>query len=230
MDITIRSLSKTYSDAGRVLCVLQDLNVQFSAGNSYAIVGRSGIGKSTLLHLVGALDTPQHGSVMYGDTDVVRLSPDERARFRGKHVGFIFQFHQLLPEFTALENVAMPCLIAEEDYASSLARANELLDLVGLRDRAQHRPGELSGGEQQRVAIARALMRRPSVVLADEPTGNLDIQTAAEIQRLLLDVQRRDGMTLVVVTHSQELSKAVNVALEMQPGGALIAANRGSSN
>lgn len=221
MDIIVENLSKSYNDAGRPLCVIDNLSAHFLSGRSYSIVGRSGIGKSTLLHLIGALDAPQSGSVRYGDTDVVELSPDRRAAFRGGHVGFIFQFHQLLAEFDAVENVAMPCIIAGEAESIATNKAKEILSQVGLAHRGHHRPGELSGGEQQRVAIARALVRKPAIVLADEPTGNLDSQTAGEIQELLLGLQQRDKMTLVVVTHSKDLATATDFAMEMLPGGSL---------
>lgn len=192
-----------------------------------AIIGRSGIGKSTLMHLLGGLDTPTSGSVRYGEHVVSAMSSDQRAAFRGKHVGFIFQFHHLLPEFSALENVSMPLIIAGVDTRAAQERAAVLLERMGIAERMGHLPSQLSGGEQQRVAIARALVTQPRVVLADEPTGNLDVNTAAEVQELLLEMNREQRNTLIIVTHSRELARSMDLVVEMLPGGALVSRELG---
>lgn len=221
MRIRTDRLRKTYRDAARELVIIDDLTCEFPASGSVAVVGRSGIGKSTLLHLLGGLDTPTSGSVWYDDLNVSALNGDELAAFRGRHVGFIFQFHHLLPEFSALENVAMPLVIAGVSDEVATERAHAMLTRVRLAERCSHRPGQLSGGEQQRVAIARALVSEPAVVLADEPTGNLDVDTAAAVQDLLLTMNRELGNLLVVVTHSPDLARAMDRRVEMEPGGTL---------
>ena len=221
--LELRALTKSYQDADRTLTVINNLNFVFPKSGSVGIIGRSGIGKSTLLHLLGGLDKPTSGSVRYGEVVLSELGSDERAAFRAKNVGFIFQFHNLLPEFTAIENVAMPLLMVGESEASAQAKARELLNRMGLDSRSGHLPSQLSGGEQQRVAIARALVTRPAVVLADEPTGNLDVSTAAEVQSLLLEMNRELGNVLIIVTHNQELAKSLSMVVEMLPGGELIA-------
>ena len=174
------------------------------------------------MHLIGGLDLPTSGTVHYGSQRVSSMPPDERATFRGKNVGFIFQFHHLLPEFSALENVALPLIMSGKEEGEANAEASQLLDRMGLKQRELHLPSELSGGEQQRVAIARALVARPRVVLADEPTGNLDVSTAAEVQRVLLDMNRELKNTLIVVTHNEELARSMDLVVEMLPGGALV--------
>ena len=221
MRIQITDLHKSYRDADRSLTVIESLTVEFPAGKSVAIVGASGVGKSTLLHLVGGLDRASSGKVFFDDTDITRLSGDALANFRGSHVGFIFQFHHLLPEFTALENVEMPLLIGGWTRSEAADRARELLERVGLAGRVQHRPSELSGGEQQRVAVARAVAASPAVVLADEPTGNLDVESAGEVQRLLLELNQATGGTLIIATHSHDLARSMDVVFEMVPGGYL---------
>lgn len=220
--LELRSLTKSYQDADRTLTVINDLNFVFPKSGSVGIIGRSGIGKSTLLHLLGGLDRPTSGSVRYGDVVLSELGSDERAAFRAKNVGFIFQFHNLLPEFTAIENVAMPLLMVGESESTAHAKGRELLARMGLDARKDHLPSQLSGGEQQRVAIARALVTRPAVVLADEPTGNLDVSTAAEVQALLLEMNRELGNVLIIVTHNQELAKSLSKVVEMMPGGELL--------
>lgn len=223
MQVKVEHVTKRYRDADQDLVVINDLNFCFPPQGSIAIIGRSGIGKSTLLHLLGGLDTPSSGCVLYNSTNVSALSVDARARFRATTVGFIFQFHHLLPEFSARENVTMPLIIggAMEDEAAE--RAEHFLDLVGLSKRVDHLPSQLSGGEQQRVAIARALVTEPRVVLADEPTGNLDVRTAEEVQDVLLESNRRLQNTLIVVTHNTELAKNMDMTVEMLPGGGLVA-------
>ena len=222
MRIRLENLTKSYQDADRELTVIRDLTFSFPEKGSVAIIGRSGIGKSTLMHLLGGLDVPTRGRVMYGDRAVSELSSDERAAFRASKVGFIFQFHHLLPEFSALENVAMPLTIAGVSDGEAFDVAAELLVRMGLKDRMEHRPSQLSGGEQQRVAIARALVAQPRVVLADEPTGNLDVATAAEVQSIVLELNRELENTLIVVTHNQDLARSMDLVIEMLPGGELV--------
>lgn len=226
MRIRAENLNKSYLDADRELTVISGLNFAFPERGSVAIIGRSGIGKSTLLHLLGGLDTPSSGRVLYDDLVVNELSSDERAAFRAKHVGFIFQFHHLLPEFNARENVAMPLTIAGVSDSEAYRCADELLFRMGLESRLTHRPAQLSGGEQQRVAIARALIAKPRVVLADEPTGNLDVKTALEVQRVVLELNREIGNTMIVVTHNRELAQSMDLVVEMLPGGELVEADR----
>lgn len=219
--LSLKELTKSYQDADRTLTVIGGLTYTFPEKGSVGIIGRSGIGKSTLLHLLGGLDRPTSGSVMYGETQLSSLSSDERAAFRAKNVGFIFQFHNLLPEFSALENVAMPLLMVGEPESNAQERARELLARMNLDSRREHLPSQLSGGEQQRVAIARALVTNPAVVLADEPTGNLDVTTAGEVQELLLKMNEELGNVLIIVTHNQELAKCLGTVVEMLPGGTL---------
>lgn len=219
--ICLKSVTKTYSDVTSDLVVIKSLSYTFATGKSCAIVGRSGIGKSTLLHLIGGLDRPQAGEIYVEGTNITGLNDVEMTSFRGSRIGFIFQFHHLLPEFTARENVAMPLIIAGMKRAQALEAATEVLVRVGLKDRLAHIPGKLSGGEQQRVAIARSLVARPALVLADEPTGNLDARTAEVVRQLLLEIQREHGTTLVVVTHSDEFAGSMDYTVEMQYGGSL---------
>lgn len=221
MKISVTELRKSFRDAESELTVIDSLSFEFPEARSIAIVGRSGIGKSTLLHLLGGLDRPSAGRIFYDSTDIAALSVDDLSAFRGRSVGFVFQFHHLLPEFSALENVAMPLLINGCPERQALSDARAMLEHVGLANRADHIPGKLSGGEQQRVAIARAVVTRPAVILADEPTGNLDLATARQAQQLLLEINKELRNTLIVVTHSTELAEAMDVVLEMQPGGAL---------
>ncbi len=195
---------------GGRLEVLKGIDLRILQGECLAVVGPSGAGKSTLLHILGALDRPSQGKVLFRGEEVFRRPDPELARFRNRHMGFVFQFHHLLPEFTALENTAMPARIGGRSRAEAEGTARELLDAVGLSQRLSHRPGELSGGEQQRVALARALAQGPEILLADEPTGNLDHGTGEAIHRLLLDWNRRSGVTLVVVTHNRELAEAMD--------------------
>lgn len=214
-------VSKSYDDAGRSLTVLDQVTAEIPSGCHCSIIGRSGVGKSTLLHLLGALDAPNRGDIYIGETNLARLKGDERSDFRGAHIGFIFQFHHLLPEFTALENVAMPLYIQGVSDEEAQQRAGDLLRETGLANRLLHRPGELSGGEQQRVAVARALVHQPSIVLADEPTGSLDVETGAEVQTLITEMCRKFASTLIVVTHNRELAHSFDTIFEMVPGGQL---------
>jgi lipoprotein-releasing system ATP-binding protein len=196
--------------SGGRLEVLKGIDLRVEPGECLAVVGPSGAGKTTLLHILGALDRPTRGCVLFRGEEVFRRPDPELARFRNRHVGFVFQFHHLLPAFTALENVAMPARIAGLARTEAEARAEVLLRATGLGERLAHRPAQLSGGEQQRVALARALVLEPELLLADEPTGNLDHTTGEAIHRLLLDCNRRTGVTLVVVTHNRELAKSMD--------------------
>lgn len=200
------------------LPVLDGIDLDIQAGEMLAVVGASGVGKSTLLHILGALDKPTSGKLYYGDIDVFGLDNGRLSRFRNERVGFVFQFHHLLPEFTALENVMMPALIRRMDREKAAAAAESILTDVGLGSRLLHRPGELSGGEQQRVAVARALMLKPDVVLADEPTGNLDMHTGEAIHDLLLGINKEQGITFVIVTHNDKLAVRADRVLRMADG------------
>ena len=203
---------------GRELRVLGGVNLRVESGEAVAIVGSSGAGKSTLLHLLGGLDRPTSGGVFLGGRDVSEVDGDELAWIRNRGVGFVFQFHHLLREFTALENVMMPCLIAGRPRRASEDRARELLTLVGLNERLSHRPTQLSGGEQQRVAVARALAAEPPLLLADEPSGNLDTQTSEELHDLLFRLRASQGLGMVLVTHNRELAGRADRVLELREG------------
>jgi lipoprotein-releasing system ATP-binding protein len=217
-----RGLTKRYATARGALEVLANLDLDVAAGDMVAVVGESGTGKSTLLHLLGALDRPTEGSVRYRGEDVFAQKDEALARWRNRAVGFVFQFHHLLPEFTALENVAMPALIAGQSVREARPRAAELLERFGLAERAEHRPSQLSGGEQQRVAVARALMNRPGLVLADEPTGNLDTKTAEhlhdELRALVAAGEGGAEHALVVVTHNPALAARADRVLRLDGG------------
>ena len=204
--LKISGLCKSYQSGDQVLEVLKDLTLEIEEGAQVAITGESGSGKSTLLHLVGGMEKPSAGEILFGDTDIVGLQGEQLAKFRNSTVGFVFQFHHLLPEFTALENVMFPLLIRGAPSSEAAKRAAELLDEVGLAQRSHHQPGELSGGEQQRVAIARALVGNPGLLLGDEPTGNLDEKTSASIHQLLLQIHKDYGLTSIIVTHNPALA------------------------
>jgi lipoprotein-releasing system ATP-binding protein len=216
--VHIEGLAKTYLMADRRLEVLRGIDLEIAEGELVALTGPSGAGKSTFLHLLGTLDVPTRGRVLYDGEDVFERGEEGLAAFRNGTVGFVFQSHHLLPEFTALENAIMPALIRRMPRAEARRRGNEMLARVGLADRAEHRPGELSGGEQQRVALARALCLSPRLLLADEPTGNLDPQTAEGIHALLLDLNRGLGITAVVVTHNERLAQALPRRLRLLEG------------
>jgi len=205
-------------DTPREISVLKDVSFSVDKGELIGIVGPSGAGKSTLLQIMGVLDHPSRGAVSFEGIEPFRLSPDKLAGFRNSKVGFVFQFHHLLPEFNALENVMMPLLIAGQPGKKAAKTAREILDLVGLSERLTHRPGELSGGEQQRVAVARAAVHGPEVILADEPTGNLDRGTGEKVFDILLDLNKQQGVTLVVVTHSMQLAAKMERVLRLADG------------
>ena len=216
--IRAEGLAKAYRSGRDRVVVFQDLSVEIAQGEMVAVVGPSGAGKSTLLHLLGGLDRPSAGSVKLGEFDIFKLGDVDLARFRNSEIGFIFQFHHLLPEFTALENVMMPLLIGRRNHAEAGGRAVSVLERVGLSDRATHRPGEMSGGEQARVALARALVARPRVLLADEPTGDLDSRTSESIHSLLKEVHESQKLTSVIVTHNERLASICDRVLHLEDG------------
>lgn len=216
-----RNIHKVYPTgryAKQSLHVLRGIDMQILQGEIVVIVGASGAGKSTLLHILGALDRPSEGQVLHRGLDVFSLDDEALARFRNKEVGFVFQFHHLLPEFTAVENVAMPMMILGYPFSEARGKAVDLLQKVGLRDRTDHRPPELSGGEQQRVAVARALMNGPSIILGDEPSGNLDSSNATALHDLLWAVSREGGLTFVIVTHNEKLTTKADRVLRIEDG------------
>ena len=198
--------------------VLKGIDLMIDKGEVVSIVGPSGAGKTTLLQIMGTLDKADEGSVVIDGTDVSRLNKKELAAFRNRQIGFVFQFHQLLPEFTALENAMMPALIAGMSFSNASQRVKELFELLGLSERMEHKPSELSGGEKQRVAVARALVNKPSVVLADEPSGSLDTQNKEELHRLFFELRDRMGQTFVIVTHDEELARLTDRTIYMKDG------------
>ena len=216
--IEVQQLCKNFVTAGGNIRVLRDLDLKVGDGERIAVVGRSGAGKTTLMHILGGIDRPSSGRVLFDGEDIFALQGARLDQFRNRAVGFIFQFHQLLPEFTALENVMMPLLIGRIDRKPAAAQAAALLSEVGLAERLEHKPGALSGGEQQRVAIARALIRQPRLLLADEPTGNLDSRTSDEIMALLDRLHRSRGLTMVIVTHNAPLAACLDRTLHMEDG------------
>jgi lipoprotein-releasing system ATP-binding protein len=216
--IEASAVDKTYTAGTTRLPVLRELSLSVSRGEMVAIVGASGVGKSTLLHVLGGLDAIDGGSIRIGDEDLAAMQPDNLVAFRNRHVGFVFQFHHLLPEFSALENAGMPMRIARRSATERDQRAQGLLARVGLAERLTHKPGTLSGGEQQRVAIARALVMEPSLLLADEPTGDLDEHTAESLHDLLREMHRERGLTSIIATHNPRLAAACDRVLRLEEG------------
>jgi len=216
--LEVVDLCKSYQSGDRVVDVLSGISLQIRSGEIIALVGASGAGKSTLMHIMGALDRPSSGTVRYMGEDLFRKSERQLATFRNSSIGFVFQFHHLLPEFTALENVMMPALINGLARGEAMSRAASLLDEVGLKQRVSHKPGELSGGEQQRVAVARALVMGPKLLLADEPTGNLDMKTSESIHQLFTDLHASRGLTVLVVTHNEKLAARTDRQIRLLDG------------
>lgn len=215
--IEARNINKHY-DTGTRLTVLNHVDLTVEQGEMVSITGASGAGKSTLLHILGTLEKADSGTLMMDGEDIFKLKDHKLAQFRNLKIGFVFQFHHLLPEFTALENICIPAFIAKKSVKESELRAMELLSLLGLESRAQHKPSELSGGEQQRVAVARALINKPLVVMADEPSGNLDAKNSAELHALFVHLQKEFGQTFVIVTHNDDLASMANRKLVMKDG------------
>ena len=216
--IEIEHINKSYGQ----LHVLRDVSVTIEKGEIVSIVGPSGAGKTTLLQIIGALDAPDSGSVRYDGVDVLKMRDNELARFRNKNIGFVFQFHQLLPEFTTVENVAIPALIGGFKQGEARRRALELLDFMGLTERAEHKPAQLSGGERQRVAVARALVNNPEVILADEPSGSLDSQNKQELHRLFFRLRDEMSQTFVIVTHDETLARDTDRIIHMKDGAIVV--------
>jgi lipoprotein-releasing system ATP-binding protein len=212
--LSAKNIKKSYGE----LQILKGVDLEIGKGEVVSIVGASGAGKSTLLHIIGTLDRPDEGKVHINNIDLTSLNSKNLSAFRNQHIGFIFQFHHLLPEFTALENICIPAYIAKKNKAESEERALDLLNILGLKDRAHHKPSALSGGEQQRVAVARALINQPDLILADEPSGNLDSHHARELHQLFFDLRVRFNHTFVIVTHNEELADMADRKITMKDG------------
>ncbi|WP_203301173.1 ABC transporter ATP-binding protein [Marinobacter sediminum] len=216
--IDCRQVTRTYSEGPEKLTIFSDISLQVAAGETVAIVGSSGAGKTTLLNLLGGLDRPSSGQISICGNDIHRLSEAGRARFRNKHLGFVYQFHHLLPEFSALENVMMPCALGGMAVSAAKEKAEGFLAQVGLAERLAHKPGELSGGERQRVAIARALVNEPQCVLMDEPTGNLDEHTGEGVRKLIESLRDELGISFVMVTHDMKMARSLGRVLRLEQG------------
>jgi lipoprotein-releasing system ATP-binding protein len=216
--LKVENLNKSFREGGEEIIVLKDLWLELRSGARLAILGESGVGKSTLLHIMGTLDRPTSGKLTFRGVDLAELDEHELSRIRNGEIGFVFQFHYLLPDFDALENVMLPALVAGWAWERARASAMDLLELVGLKDRVHHRPGKLSGGEQQRVAVARSVVLEPHLVLGDEPTGNLDPHTGEEIQNLLLRLNEERGVALIIATHNHQLAARIGRRLELRDG------------
>jgi lipoprotein-releasing system ATP-binding protein len=216
--LTVRDLHKSFFEGGEEIHVLRGLNLELAEGERLAVVGESGVGKSTLLHILGTLDRPTRGEILYRDKPIPMDDEIALAQLRNREIGFVFQFHYLLPDFSALENVMFPALIQGMDAAQAEKQAALLLEMVGLKDRLTHRPGKLSGGEQQRVAVARSVVLQPKLILADEPTGSLDVRIGEEVQDLLFRLNQEKGIALVVATHNREFAEKIGRRVELKDG------------
>jgi lipoprotein-releasing system ATP-binding protein len=216
--LSARDIEKTYSEGGREIVVLRDLSLEVNAAERLAVVGESGVGKSTLLHILGTLDRPTKGRIVYSGKEVPLGDEAALSDFRNREIGFVFQFHYLLPDFSALENVMLPALIQGRPPAQAREQAEDLLESVGLKDRMSHRPGKLSGGEQQRVSVARSVILQPKLILADEPTGSLDFRIGQEVQELLFQLNEERGVALIIATHNREFAEKIGRQLELREG------------
>ena len=216
--LSARDIHKTYSEAGREIVVLRELSLDLKTGERVAIVGESGVGKSTLLHILGTLDRPTKGQIVYSGKELPLNDEAALSAFRNREIGFVFQFHYLLPDFSALENVMLPALIQGMSPARAREQGEDLLESVGLKDRMSHRPGKLSGGEQQRVSVARSVILQPKLILADEPTGSLDFRIGQEVHELLFQLNEERGVALVVATHNREFAEKIGRQLELRDG------------
>jgi lipoprotein-releasing system ATP-binding protein len=216
--LSVRDLRKTFTEGGSEIQVLQGINLDLAEGERLAVVGESGVGKSTFLHLIGALDRPSSGEILFRGKMLPLDDEAALCEFRNREIGFIFQFHYLLPDFSALENVMLPALIQGMERAQAKKRAERLLEMVGLKHRMSHRPGKLSGGEQQRVAVARSVILQPKLVLADEPTGSLDLRIGEEVQDLLFELNEQQGIALIIATHNREFARKIGRQMELKAG------------
>jgi lipoprotein-releasing system ATP-binding protein len=216
--LSVRDLHKTFTEGGSEIRVLQGVSLELAEGERLAVIGESGVGKSTLLHIVGTLDRPTSGDILYRDKALPLDDEAALCEFRNREIGFVFQFHYLLPDFSALENVMFPALIQGVERGRAAKRAELLLDMVGLKDRMSHRPGKLSGGEQQRVAVARSVILQPKLVLADEPTGSLDVRIGEEVQDLLFKLNEQQGIALIIATHNGEFAQKIGRQIRLKAG------------
>jgi lipoprotein-releasing system ATP-binding protein len=216
--LSVRDLHKSFNEGDEEIHILRGLDLELETGERLAIVGQSGVGKSTLLHILGTLDRPTKGEILYRGEELPLDDEAELSQFRNREIGFVFQFHYLLPDFTALENVMFPALIRGMGTERARAEAEKLLDLVGLKNRMSHRPGKLSGGEQQRVAVARSVVLEPKLILADEPTGSLDLRIGEEVQELLFHLNEKNGVSLVIATHNREFAQKIGRQAELRDG------------